>query len=158
MHGLVEGLGEVLNDRNKVVLFHYICQLLPEEAQNEFDRIAASMLSGGDHSVFSSIYLAIFKCFHVKKQTDTTQSAKASSAAPLLGGGHTGDGRLPTPTGMSREFSKGAASGPGLLQSTPIGGGAGSPVASSAATSSVATGSGPSVVAAMKTERSKEGN
>ena len=48
MEGLVEGLGEVLNDRNKVVLFHYICQLLPEEAQNEFDRIAATMLSGGD--------------------------------------------------------------------------------------------------------------
>ena len=44
---LVEGLGEVLNDRNKIVLYHYICQLLPEETQNEFDRIAAGLLSGG---------------------------------------------------------------------------------------------------------------
>ena len=43
----MEGLGEVLNDRNKIVLYHYICQLLPEEAQNEFDRIAAGLLSGG---------------------------------------------------------------------------------------------------------------
>lgn len=43
----MEGLGDVLNDRNKVILFHYICQLLPGEAQNEFDRIAAGMLTGG---------------------------------------------------------------------------------------------------------------
>ncbi len=40
-------MGDVLNDRNKVVLFHYICQLLPGETQNEFDRIAAGMLTGG---------------------------------------------------------------------------------------------------------------
>ena len=57
----------------------------------------------------------------------------------------------------SHEFSKGGVSGP-LLQSTPIGGGAGDPVASSAAASSIATSSSPSVAAAMKTERSKEGD
>jgi len=44
---LVQGLGTVLNDPNKVVLFHYVCQLLPEEAQAEFDRIAAAHLTGG---------------------------------------------------------------------------------------------------------------
>ena len=44
---LVQGLGAVLNDANKMVLFHHICQLLPEEAQTEFDRIAAGMLAGG---------------------------------------------------------------------------------------------------------------
>ena len=44
---LVQGLGKVLDDPNKMVLFHYICQLLPEEAQTEFDRVAAAMLTGG---------------------------------------------------------------------------------------------------------------
>lgn len=44
---LVQGLGTVLNDPNKMVLFHYVCQLLPEEAQAEFDRIAAVHLTEG---------------------------------------------------------------------------------------------------------------
>ena len=48
---MVQGLGSVLNDENKMVLFHYICQLLPEETQVEFDRIAAAMLAGGKCSV-----------------------------------------------------------------------------------------------------------
>ena len=43
----MQGLGKVLDDPNKMVLFHYICQLLPEEAQTEFDRVAAAMLTGG---------------------------------------------------------------------------------------------------------------
>ena len=37
----------MLNEPNKAVLFHYICQLLPHEAQAEFDRIAAASLDGG---------------------------------------------------------------------------------------------------------------
>ncbi len=49
LEALVEGLGDVLTDSNKMVLFHYICQLLPGEAQNEFDRIAAAKVSGGIH-------------------------------------------------------------------------------------------------------------
>lgn len=49
LQDLVESLRDVLTDSNKMVLFHYICQLLPGEAQNEFDRIAAAMLSGGEY-------------------------------------------------------------------------------------------------------------
>ena len=37
----------MLKDQKKTVLFHYICQLLPEETQHEFDRIAAEMLARG---------------------------------------------------------------------------------------------------------------
>ena len=44
---LVGELGEVLKEPNKAVLFHYICQLLPNEAQAEFDRVAATTLAGG---------------------------------------------------------------------------------------------------------------
>ena len=44
---LIGELGEVLNEPNKAVLFHYICQLLPHEAQAEFDRIAAASLEQG---------------------------------------------------------------------------------------------------------------
>ncbi len=50
LQDLVDGLGNVLTDSNKMVLFHYVCQLLPGEAQIEFDRIAAAMLSGGKYS------------------------------------------------------------------------------------------------------------
>ena len=48
---LIGQLGEVLTEPNKAVLFHYICQLLPDEAQAEFDRIAANSLAGGEEMV-----------------------------------------------------------------------------------------------------------
>ena len=32
----------LLSDPTKMVLFHYVCQLLPEDAQAEFDRLAAA--------------------------------------------------------------------------------------------------------------------
>ena len=44
---LIGELGGVLKEPNKAVLFHYICQLLPHEAQAEFDRIAAASLEQG---------------------------------------------------------------------------------------------------------------
>ena len=44
---LVNSLSWVLDSPAKTVLFHYICRLLPEQAQVEFDRIAATMLAGG---------------------------------------------------------------------------------------------------------------
>lgn len=39
-------MGEILDDQNKTILFHYICQLLPDEVQAEFDRIAAATIAG----------------------------------------------------------------------------------------------------------------
>ena len=47
----------MLNEPNKAVLFHYICQLLPHEAQAEFDRIAAASLDGGKNCSFTQIKL-----------------------------------------------------------------------------------------------------
>ena len=35
----------LLSDPTKMVLFHHVCQLLPEEAQAEFDRMAAARLA-----------------------------------------------------------------------------------------------------------------
>ena len=40
----MEGLQTLLSDPTKMVLFHYVCQLLPEDAQTEFDRLAAASL------------------------------------------------------------------------------------------------------------------
>ena len=37
----------LLSDPGKMQLFHHICQLLPAEAQVEFDRLAAASLGGG---------------------------------------------------------------------------------------------------------------
>ena len=48
---LVNSLSWVLDSPAKMVLFHYICQLLPNEAQAEFDRIAAAMLAGGKAAI-----------------------------------------------------------------------------------------------------------
>ena len=45
----------MLNEPNKAVLFHYICQLLPHKAQAEFDRIAAASLDGGKNCLFTQI-------------------------------------------------------------------------------------------------------
>ncbi len=50
----MEGLGEVLNDPNKMVIFHYICQLLPGETQAEFDRIASAAIAGDPTTVVGS--------------------------------------------------------------------------------------------------------
>ena len=51
---LVEGLGNVLNDPNKAVLFHYICQLLPGKKQAEFDKLAATTIAEGPPAVVRS--------------------------------------------------------------------------------------------------------
>lgn len=51
---LIGELGGVLNEPNKAVLFHYICRLLPHEAQAEFDRIAAASFAGGTYVLNSS--------------------------------------------------------------------------------------------------------
>lgn len=47
----MEGLHTLLDDPTKIVLFHYVCQLLPEEAQAEFDRVAASRLADGEDTL-----------------------------------------------------------------------------------------------------------
>jgi hypothetical protein len=44
---LVNSLSWILDSPAKMMLFHYICQLLPDNAQADFDRIAAAMLGGG---------------------------------------------------------------------------------------------------------------
>ena len=85
---------------------------------------------------------------------DTSQSTKGTGA-PVFGGGLTKSGGSHDPTSISHGFSKGGASGPGLLQDTPVGGGAGR---SGAASLPIATGSSSSVAAALKFERSTEGN
>lgn len=50
---LVNSLTWVLDSPEKMVLYHYICQLLPDEAQAEFDRVAAAMLAGGKNGSLS---------------------------------------------------------------------------------------------------------
>ena len=40
----MEGLCGLLGDPSKMALFHHVCQLLPEETQAEFDRVAATRL------------------------------------------------------------------------------------------------------------------
>ena len=38
-------LSIVLNNQDKIGLFHYICQLLPENKQDEFDDLASRQIS-----------------------------------------------------------------------------------------------------------------
>ena len=47
LHKLVEGLADILSDPKKASIFHYICQLLPEEVQREFDHMAAMSIAYG---------------------------------------------------------------------------------------------------------------
>ena len=42
---LVQDLCDVLDDPIKHILFHYICQLLPEEDRAEFDRLSSVAIS-----------------------------------------------------------------------------------------------------------------
>ena len=42
---LVEGLTGILKDPKKASVFHYICQMLPDEVQREFDHLAAASVS-----------------------------------------------------------------------------------------------------------------
>ena len=44
---LVEGLTGVLKDPKKASVFNYICQMLPDEVQREFDHLAAASVSSG---------------------------------------------------------------------------------------------------------------
>jgi len=44
---LVNSLTWILDSPEKTVLYHYICQLLPDEAQREFDHLAAAVLAKG---------------------------------------------------------------------------------------------------------------
>lgn len=47
LSGLVGALCDVLDDPKKHVLYHYICQLLPEEIQGEFDQLASTVVANG---------------------------------------------------------------------------------------------------------------
>ncbi len=42
---LVDRLSDVITDRRKSVLFHYVCQMLPEDSQLQFDNLAATKLA-----------------------------------------------------------------------------------------------------------------
>ena len=44
---LVEGLAGILRDPKKASIFHYICQMLPDDVQREFDHLAATSVSNG---------------------------------------------------------------------------------------------------------------
>lgn len=61
---LVNSLSWVLDSPAKIVLFHYICQLLPDNAQVDFDRIAAAMLAGGQSR--DQLKYGIEKCLQVR--------------------------------------------------------------------------------------------
>lgn len=52
MPHLISGLASILSDPSKHELFHYICQLLPAEEQNEFDHQAAVAVSQSSESQF----------------------------------------------------------------------------------------------------------
>ena len=79
----MQGLGTVLDDPNKMVLFHYICQLLPEEAQVEFDRVAATMLTGGVVCVCVCVCARVCVCINVQQQ-HTTATSSFLHSSPLL--------------------------------------------------------------------------
>ena len=42
---LVDRLSDVITDKKQSVLLHYICQMLPETSQTEFDNLAATKLA-----------------------------------------------------------------------------------------------------------------
>ena len=76
---LVNSLSWVLDSPAKMVLFHHICQLLPENAQVDFDRIAAAMLAGGKGLKCCTCNIFIFAVY--------TEPAinRAAGVAPLEG-------------------------------------------------------------------------
>lgn len=59
---LVEGLAGILKDPKKASIFHYICQMLPDDVQREFDHLAAASVSNGMmSSQWSGEEVATFK-------------------------------------------------------------------------------------------------
>lgn len=57
---LVEALCDVLDDPTKRILFHYICQLLPEEDRAEFDRLSSVAISNSQCTIQIAIDMMIY--------------------------------------------------------------------------------------------------
>ena len=93
----MNSLSWVLDSPAKIVLFHHICQLLPDKVQGDFDRIAAAMLAGGQAGCQEGMQIICVVIIYLCSPPSSHSSLVHNHAVPavnLSGGAEPLDGEV----------------------------------------------------------------